>query len=123
MVQKLLSVAAVALVAGCVVTQPVRVAPPTAGESARASVGGKYEVLVATVTVPGDVRTYGTFHDYGYWPGGTYAGVSGIPPGYWVYVAPTWYVWKQLAPARQVEEGSVRAAAAPPRAELGAPGR
>ena len=33
-----------------------------------------------------------------WWPGGTWAGVSGIPPGYWVYIAPTWYIWERLAP-------------------------
>lgn len=109
MAGKLVSLAVAAALlaaAGCVVTQPVRVAAPTSEESARASVGGKYEGLVATLTVPDDVRAYGAFHDYGYWPGGTYAGVTGIPPGYWVYVAPTWYVWGRLAPAQRVEAAS-----------------
>jgi hypothetical protein len=65
---------------------------------ARASVAGKYEQLASTFTVPEDQAQYGAYHDYGWWPGGTWAGVSGIPPGYWVYVAPTWYIWERKAP-------------------------
>lgn len=62
-----------------------------------ASVNGKYEALLAIFTVPQDAARWGAYHDYGWWPGGTWAGVSGFPPGYWVYVAPTWYIWQRVA--------------------------
>jgi hypothetical protein len=94
---------AAALLSGCVVVQPVRLDPSAwsslspAGQS-RASEGGKYAGLLAILEVPGDARAYGHHYDWGYWPGGTYAGVAGLPPGYWVYEAPSWYLWSDLAP-------------------------
>lgn len=63
----------------------------------RASMNGKYEELIATFDVPEDAARWGSYHDYGWWPGGTWAGVSGISPGYWVYIEPTWYIWQRLA--------------------------
>jgi len=65
---------------------------------AQASAGGKYADLVATFEVPEDEGTYGKFRDYGAWGGGTYRGVPNRPGGFWVYVAPRWYVWRKLAP-------------------------
>ncbi len=63
----------------------------------RASMNGRYVELIATFTVPEDAARWGSYHDYGWWPGGTWAGVSGIPPGYWVYIEPTWYIWRRQA--------------------------
>jgi hypothetical protein len=85
--------------------QPVQLDPASwnalpPAEQALASAHGKYERLLAVLEVPGDVRLYGSHYDYGYWPGGTYAGVNGLPPGYWVYRAPSWFLWQQVAPAR-----------------------
>jgi hypothetical protein len=99
--------AAGATLAGCTVHAGRRaVVLPATEESAlvdpafrtRASMDGKYEALIATFTVPEDAARWGSYHDYGWWPGGTWAGVSGIPPGYWVYIEPTWYIWQRLAP-------------------------
>jgi len=39
-----------------------------------------------------DQRTYGEFRDYGWWGGGPWCGQMG-KAGYWVWVAPNWYVW------------------------------
>jgi hypothetical protein len=58
------------------------------------SVGGKYRELITTLHVPADVHTYGAFHDHGYYEATRYVGKL-VPAGYWVYVAPTWYVWKR----------------------------
>lgn len=104
-VSLLAALAACGALAGCVAGRRAVVVPAT-DESVlldpafrvRASMDGKYEVLIATFTVPEDAARWGSHHDYGWWPGGTWAGVSGIPPGYWVYVEPTWYIWQRLVP-------------------------
>jgi len=59
-----------------------------------ASVEGKYEELIGTITIKNDAKKH-KFKDDGYWEGGTYANIRNLPGGYWVYVAPTWYVWKR----------------------------
>jgi len=59
----------------------------------RATVGGKYKKLLMTLHVPADVAQYGKFHDHSYYAATRYAGKS-VPAGHWVYVAPTWYVFK-----------------------------
>lgn len=79
-------------------------AGPTAPAPAsleRASLGGKYVQLLATVEIPEDAGEYGEFKDFGYWKGGRYKGRTGLPAGYWVYVAPTWFIWAAEG-ARQV---------------------
>ena len=58
-----------------------------------ASVNGKYSNLLMTLYVPQDQGSYGNFYDWGYYTGTSYAGYNNIPPGYWVYVYPNWYVW------------------------------
>ena len=59
----------------------------------RASLNGKYAGLVGTLEMSADRGKYGDLHDYGHWEGGTHNDVEDLPAGYWVYVAPTWYVW------------------------------
>ena len=60
-----------------------------------AQVGGKYSGLVAVLRVEEDRAHYGEFCDYGYWPGGVYRGRENAPQGYWVWVAPNWFVWSR----------------------------
>ena len=60
----------------------------------RATKEGKYTELLKTVASAGDWKTYGDFNDYGYWGGNVYAGQKDLPAGYWVYVYPNWYIWK-----------------------------
>lgn len=62
-------------------------------EMTAASVNGKYYNLLMTLYVPQDQASYGNFYDWGYYTGTSYAGYNNIPPGYWVYVYPNWYVW------------------------------
>lgn len=60
----------------------------------QASVNGKYSHLMSSIRVPEDKASYGLFRDFGYWSGTNYGGHRQLPPGYWVYVAPTWYIWR-----------------------------
>jgi hypothetical protein len=60
---------------------------------AYASVDSKYSNLIQVLHCPKDKATYGEFKDYGHWEGGTWCGQTG-KAGYWVWVAPNWYVWK-----------------------------
>lgn len=78
--------------------------PPSNALLDQASVHGKYEGLVQTFTLPGDVERYGQFNDFGYWKGGAYESIPNAPAGYWVYVAPDWYVWKSVAQPPQPEQ-------------------
>lgn len=63
----------------------------------RAAVEGKYHNLLAVISVPQDEATYTAFSDYGYSTTESWGGYSGLPPAYWVYVAPHWYLWKEQA--------------------------
>ncbi len=60
--------------------------------ASRGSVNGKYSGLLQTLHCPGDQSRYGSFSDWGYWGGGTWCDQS-ASAGYWVWVAPNWYVW------------------------------
>lgn len=61
----------------------------------RAACRGRYSDLLDKLEVRGDVAHYGRFHEYGRWTGSSYAGRTGLPTGYWVYVAPDWYIWRR----------------------------
>lgn len=58
-----------------------------------ASAHGKYADLLQELTCPADAEKYGKFKDYGYWEGGQWCGQMG-KAGYWVWLKPTWYVWR-----------------------------
>lgn len=66
----------------------------TTGSSvpAEATVNDKYSDLVQVMNCSRDRQTYGEFRDYGWWGGGPWCGQTG-KAGYWVWVAPNWYVW------------------------------
>jgi len=59
---------------------------------AAATVNGKYSNLVQVMHCPRDRGSYGEFSDYGWWGGGPWCDQTG-KAGYWVWVAPDWYVW------------------------------
>lgn len=67
------------------------------GLDPRASAQGVYSVLMHVVPAPNDIDTYGPFCDYGFSEEYEYAGCTNLTPGYWVYVAPNWYVWAQTS--------------------------
>ena len=54
----------------------------------------RYGTLLRKLEIPADQATFGDFCDYGYWSGTQYAGHDDLPPGYWVYLAPNWYIFK-----------------------------
>ena len=56
------------------------------------SANGKYSNLLQTLRCPKDKAQYGAYSDYGYWGGGPWCGQQG-KAGFWVWVAPNWYVW------------------------------
>jgi hypothetical protein len=58
------------------------------------SVRGKYRVLLRKIHVPQDEQGYGKFTDFGKYPACSWAGYNDLPEGYWVYVYPHWYIWR-----------------------------
>lgn len=66
--------------------------PPVAPE-VDATVRGKYKSLLRRLNAPEDVEQYGRFNDYGHSQTRSWAGSDNLPEGYWVYVAPYWYIW------------------------------
>jgi beta-lactamase regulating signal transducer with metallopeptidase domain len=74
--------------------------PLTLEESLRkARADGKYEMLLRQIKVPADADKYGSFHDLGRRDQREYAGHQDLPAGHWVYVAPYWYIWRDLSAA------------------------
>src|SRR5262245_26282380 len=61
----------------------------------KASIRGKYQMLLRQIKVPDDVNNYGDFNDYGIYQANSYGGFNDLPKGYWVYVAPYWYIWRE----------------------------
>ena len=62
---------------------------------AKAHVDGKYRKLLRRIRVPRDKQNYSDFSDYGHFEGTEWAGYTNLPPGYWVYVYPHWYIWEE----------------------------
>jgi HEAT repeat protein len=65
---------------------------------AKAHVDGKYQKLLRRIRVPRDKQNYSDFSDYGHYEGNEWAGYTDLPPGYWVYVYPHWYIWAEQKP-------------------------
>jgi hypothetical protein len=85
--------------------------PPPAGASERialvpdltdaarwekAQVDGKYRILLRQLLTPDDVERYGAFRDWGPWSGSKYLEHEDLPSAHWVYVAPYWYLWRDV---------------------------
>ncbi len=71
---------------------------PRLSDMDHASVGGIYTELLKTIDVPQDVAKYGElYQEPGYQNRTSYGGYEGLPSGYWVYVKPSWYIWKRKA--------------------------
>ncbi len=62
--------------------------------AAKATLGGKYRTLLKTVHARYDYLVCGAFSDYGYSKTPEYLGQTGLPEGYWVYVYPWWYIFR-----------------------------
>lgn len=59
-----------------------------------ARVHGKYSNLIKKVSVPTD-ETKDLIREYGYYKAHRYKG-NDMPAGYYAYVAPHWYIWKDI---------------------------
>jgi hypothetical protein len=62
-----------------------------------AQMNGKYRMLLRQIKVEKDAETYGAVKDLGFRAMPEYAGIRDLPAGHWVYVAPYWYIWRDLA--------------------------
>ncbi len=71
-----------------------------ASDWVKARVQGKYKVLLRQIKAPEDRATHSEFHDLGLRDSSEFKGQRDLPAGYWVYVYPYWYIWRDVtAPA------------------------
>ena len=77
--------------------KPISAVESLAQLSPEASAYDSYHNLLQVLTCPQDRSQYGDFYDYGYWGGGAWCGQTGSA-GYWVWVAPDWYIWGDMIP-------------------------
>ena len=81
----------------------------------KARVDGKYAMLVRQIKVEQDFAEYGVFRNAGRRPAAAdYHGNKDVPAGFWVYVYPYWYIWRdeadKPAPAKRAGGRSRRSA-------------
>lgn len=55
---------------------------------------GKYKMLLTQIKVPKDFDKFKNFTDLGRRTVSEYQGHKNLPAGYWVYVYPYWYIWR-----------------------------
>lgn len=60
----------------------------------KATVEGKYRMLLCQFRVEEDRDDYDDFCDFGYRAKKEYGKESNLPSGWWVYVHPYWYIWR-----------------------------
>ena len=70
-----------------------------------ASIGGKYRKLLKVLNRPLDKSTYKEFIEYGYKPYGLRLG-TWAPAGFYVYVYPKWYIWKEITPQQNIPQNA-----------------
>jgi hypothetical protein len=71
----------------------------------RAGVDGKYHMLLAQIKVEKDREQYGEFRDLGLRDRREYGEHKDLPKGYWVYVAPYWYIWRDVNSVQRPKRG------------------
>jgi hypothetical protein len=59
---------------------------------------GRYKRLTRVLLLPSDQANYNQFTDFGFWQGTAYGGAADLSPGYWVYVYPRWFIWRDGPP-------------------------
>jgi len=64
----------------------------------KAAGNGRYRELLHVLYLPQDKATYQDYTDYGHYTGTSYYNHNNLSVGYWVYVYPRWYIWKELKP-------------------------
>jgi hypothetical protein len=81
----------------------------------KARVDGKYRMLLRQIKAPEDEKEHGAFKDVGYQARSEYGGQKNLPAAHWVYVAPYWYLWRDLtANQRAKRQWGPEQAAGPP---------
>jgi hypothetical protein len=87
----------------------------------KASVDGKYRMLLRQIKVADDKGFYGDFNDYGIYEKTEYMGHKDLPKGYWVYASPYWYIWRELSTKPKLNRnwGPEQATGAPDTNEAG----
>jgi beta-lactamase regulating signal transducer with metallopeptidase domain len=63
----------------------------------KARADGKYQMLLRQFKVEKDYEAFKDYRDYGPRDLREYAGQTDLPKGYWVYVYPYWYIWRDLS--------------------------
>lgn len=74
-------------------------------QAATRDADGKYTGLIKTFACPSDKAKYGAAFDAGHFAAGTWCGQT-TPEGYWVWVAPNWYIWAKEAPVDPLKKAS-----------------
>ncbi|MGE3807083.1 MAG: hypothetical protein AB7K24_20665 [Gemmataceae bacterium] len=79
--------------------------PVLSGQEAlrKARVGGKYQMLLRQFKAPQDAEKFSDFRDLGQREIQDYAGLTDLPAGHWVYVYPSWYIWRETAGEQTVK--------------------
>ncbi len=72
-----------------------------------ATANGNYSELLQVVHCPQDQGQYGNYHDYGYYDASAWCGVQTVA-GFWVWVSPNWYIWKNSQSHGSVTEYNSR---------------
>lgn len=67
----------------------------------KAHVKSKYGMLLRQFKVAKDSQTYGLLRELGYRTRTSYAGHTNLPEGWWVYVHPYWYIWRDHTAVRR----------------------
>lgn len=77
---------------------PAQKAAPllTPEDSLKKASAGKYIMLLRQIKVEKDPTVDGDLVDLGYQQRREHAGHADLPNGHWVYVAPYWYIWRDL---------------------------
>ena len=60
----------------------------------KARAGGKYGMLLRQIKMAEDAKQFSDFEDFGYRTETTCGDYTNLPRGYWVYVYPYWYIWR-----------------------------
>jgi len=71
----------------------------------KATVDGKYRMLLAQIKVEKDREEYGDFRDLGARDRNSYGEHKDLPKGHWVYAAPYWYIWRDLSSVQRPKRG------------------
>lgn len=67
----------------------------------KAQVGGKYRMLLRMLRIPEDGKQFAGFKEFGYRTETTCAEYTNLPKGYWVYVYPYWYIWRDQVTGKE----------------------